>query len=233
MHWIIIVIIIGVMIVILSWLKELLWDSGIIPLLLRLVACAVAVFAVHWLYSLMGCPGWLIVAVAVLLTVYNVISGLMYFGLQNRYSKILDDAFAQYKEIVHAAEEYADLMKNKISDVINQAGMATDVEIFKKLELDVDIDSLNKKRDELSAKLKIFSPYGIVKEMKTIALKDDEEKVFAEQLNLLLEQEEIKIQTRLNSDEKTAESWDNNLYCTTRPCIEGSNMLPPIHMEID
>ena len=237
MHWIIIVIIviivIGLVGDILSWLKKLLWDSRIIPVVLGLAACVAAGFAVYWLYSLAGCPGWLIVALAVCLVVYNVISWVIYLGLEHRYSKILEDASAQAKEIVYAAEEYAKLMKNKISAVINEAGMATDAEIFRKLALNADIDNLNRKRDELRAKLKIFYTYGIVEEMITIAQKDDEKKVFVEQLGTLLDQKEIQIQTKLNGDGKTAESWDNNLYCTTKPCIEGNNMLPPIHMEID
>lgn len=234
MHWIIIaIIVIMVVIGVLSWLKELLWDSGIIPFLLKLAACVAAVFAVYWLYSLAGCPSWLIGMLAVFLIVYNMISWFRYLGLKSRYGRILEDASVKSKEIAHVAEEFAELMKRKISDVINEAGMATDAEIFKKLELGINLADLNKKRDELNAKLKEFNTYGIVKEMKAIAKKNDEKKVFAEQLEVLLEQNEIKIQTQLNGDGKTAESWDNNLYCTTRPCIEGSNMLPPIHMEID
>lgn len=235
MHWIIIAIIaIMVVVEIVKKVKELLWDSGILPFMLRLAACAVAVYTVHWLYGLVGFPVWLIGALAIFLIVYNVLLWVIYLYVKNKYVKILDDASAQYNEIVHAVGEFAQLMKNKILDVINEAGMATDVEIFEKLRLGSKMDDLNNKKDELSKKIeKMDAYYGMVKEMKAVTEKENGKSVFTEQLKVLLDEEEIKIQTNLNGNEKTAKSWDNNLYCTTKPYNEGSNVLPTIYMEID
>lgn len=235
MHWIVIAII--VVIIVFSLLKSLvcfLWDSGIIPFLLGVTVWIVGIFAVFLLYSLMGYPLWLIGAVVIFLIAYNGMLRMKYLRRKNSYIKILNDASAQSKEIVHDDEEIDELMKNEISDIINEAGMATDAEIFKKLKLDADIEKLNKKKEELHIKLKIFDTYtGIVSEMRATACKKDKKKILAEQLKALLVQEEIEIKTRLNGDEKTAETWDNNLYAATRPCMEGSNMLPTIRLEID
>lgn len=230
MHWIIIAVIAIIIISIISWL----WESGILPTILVLLGCAAAIFVVHWLYSRVGCPVWLILALSGALIVYNMVLLFRYINLKAHYMKLLEKASVVCNQIIQALREFEKTMKNKILMAIDELGMATDCEIFGKLGLDSDINELHIKRDELRGILSGIHGYsGLVKEMREIAAGANENIVFEEQMKALVSQEKIKIETTLNRDGQAAESWDKNLYRTTRECLEASNMLPPVRLEID
>ena len=54
-----------------------------------------------------------------------------------------------------------------------------------------------------------------------------------DQFRKLMDKGEIKIECKLNGSDVNAQTWDGNLYESTREDIKGENMLPTEYMSID
>ncbi len=242
---VIIIIVISVICEIFSWLFSRLrdifswlWDNGIITILIVLVACGAIAYGIFWLYTRAGCPNWPIWAFAVFMIAFDILCLPRYLCLKIRYGKILEKSLIKAEQIQTKTDELTAGLKNKILDGINGMGMATDAEIFKEISFD-SFDKLDEEKRDLVFGLKkieqgLFgTEYVKIAEISNARKKVDRRSLFLKQLKALVDQKKIEIKTELNGEVRETESWDNTLYYSINPCPKPSNMLEPIHLNMD
>lgn len=218
------------------------WDvlKAIVGTIVGIAAAIGIVVLIGWVYSLLGYPAWLIWLLVAILVICNPVCLILYLVRKGKAIKALKKAADVSEEINRVeSEEIKEKIENQISKTMAERGMATDVEVYDGLkdhleDINVSIDTLNKKKQELKEWLKnksIFSP-GVKVIDQALAISDMKE-IFKERFQKLVESGEIVVETNLNGEDETVLSWDKKLYKSTKMNPQPSNMLPTMHLEVD
>ena len=232
--------IVGVIILcIISSLLEKLWDvlKAILSVGLTIVICVGIFCLIRWLYSLIGYPVWLIGLLVFGLIIFNLVSSIRYFVKIGRARKLLRNAADIAERINREESDVIQEVEKEISAAIVEMQMATDAELYNKVqgEIDETIEALNREKRGLKQVLEAIPCFRT--EIRQIDMAKeicDKKKIFIEKLQKLVDKKDVIVVSGLeNGGDKSILSWDKKLYKSAIENPEPSNMLPTMHLEID
>lgn len=193
------------------------------------------VIGVSILYKNMGYPNIFLIIIGAILVVGNIIAIIAYLYFQGLYVQSVEWAYQIAQEIGNKKAEMLSTIQTTISDTMAKMGRGTDQEVWENVKDNYPyIDDINKKSGYVIRQLSRKGIYiSDMTDFGELLCPIEEADLCKDQFHKLMDKGEIKIECKLNGSDVNAQTWDGNLYESTREDIKGENMLPTEYMSID